>query len=165
MVSYFHLEKKRMLISTLFLLPTAMAFSASHFGHSTSSSLPIGMVCNYEDCGEESNTRRQLLFSLLAASGSTFLSPNAAVGADVAPETLPVNSPLIEDWSNINILKPPKDDRDYVAFVLENGLKVVLCSDPLSNEAGAAMDVHVGACSDPKDVRGLAHFNEHMLFL
>jgi insulysin len=27
------------------------------------------------------------------------------------------------------------------------------------------MDVHVGACSDPKDIPGLAHFNEHMLFL
>jgi insulysin len=27
------------------------------------------------------------------------------------------------------------------------------------------MDVHVGACSDPDDVPGLAHFCEHMLFL
>ena len=49
--------------------------------------------------------------------------------------------------------------------MLDNGLKVVLCSDPTSNEVGAAMDVHVGACYDPKEAPGLAHFNEHMLFL
>jgi len=27
------------------------------------------------------------------------------------------------------------------------------------------MNVHVGACSDPVEVPGLAHFCEHMLFL
>ena len=71
----------------------------------------------------------------------------------------------IVDWSNIDIMKPPLDDRDYKAYILDNGLKAVLCSDPTTNEAGACMDVHVGACSDPAKVRGLAHFNEHMLFL
>ena len=27
------------------------------------------------------------------------------------------------------------------------------------------MNVHVGACSDPPEIPGLAHFCEHMLFL
>jgi insulysin len=62
-------------------------------------------------------------------------------------------------------MKPPPDDRQYRVSILPNGLRVVICSDPSSNEAGAAMDVHVGACSDPPTIRGLAHFNEHMLFL
>ena len=47
-----------------------------------------------------------------------------------------------------------------MSLVLENGLRVLLCSDVSSNEAAAAMDVHVGATSDPTAVPGLAHFNE-----
>ena len=62
-------------------------------------------------------------------------------------------------------MKPPLDDLDYKAYIMKNGLRVILCSDPTSNSAGAAMDVHEGACSDPSDIPGLAHFNEHMLFL
>ena len=58
----------------------------------------------------------------------------------------------------VDIMKPPADDREYLVDRLEeNGLRVVYCSDPSSNEAGAAMDVHVGACSDPVDIPGLAH--------
>jgi len=34
----------------------------------------------------------------------------------------------------------------------ENGLRVLLCSDPTSTSAAAAMDVHVGACADPDEV-------------
>ncbi len=119
-------------------------------------------------CGlESSTTRRQLLRAMLAAStGATLLPPmspaNAAVSTTPDVEKI---SPVIPDWSGINVVVPPSDDRDYQLTVLENGLRVVLCSDPSSNEAGAAMDVHVGACSDPRDIPGLAHFNEHMLFL
>ena len=116
----------------------------------------------------DSTERRRLLFSLLAASGSAALAPFAnaenSVQTKVGDEKLRVVT-AGENWSTVNILKPPLDDRDYEAYMLDNGLKVVLCSDPTSNEVGAAMDVHVGACSDPKEVPGLAHFNEHMLFL
>jgi insulysin len=112
----------------------------------------------------DSIKRRQLLFSLLTATGSTILAnPATAQAAEAAASSVLISS--AEDWSNIDIMKPPLDDRDYVAYMLDNGLKVILCSDPTSNEAGAAMDVHVGACSDPVGVKGLAHFNEHMLFL
>lgn len=34
-----------------------------------------------------------------------------------------------------------------------------------AERAAAAMDVNVGHFSDPKDLPGLAHFCEHMLFL
>lgn len=109
--------------------------------------------------------RRQLLFSMLAAAtGSATLTPATSAYAEEARHTA-VSPPLV-DWENIKkIMKPPLDDRDYLAYIMDNGLRVVLCSDPTSNEAGAAMDVHVGACSDPKEIPGLAHFNEHMLFL
>ena len=57
------------------------------------------------------------------------------------------------------------DRKDYRALVLDNGLKVMLVSDPESDRAAASLDVHVGSGSDPEDWNGLAHFLEHMLFL
>ena len=110
--------------------------------------------------------RRQLLFSLLAASASPTMFSRPAFAEEEASSASTVTiSKTVKDWSNIDIMKPPLDDRDYVTYIMDNGLRVLLCSDPSSTEAGAAMDVHVGACSDPEKVRGLAHFNEHMLFL
>lgn len=72
---------------------------------------------------------------------------------------------LASDGTVEDLILPPLDESDYLAYTLENGLRVLLCSDPSSTAAGAAMDVHVGACSDPIQVPGLAHFHEHMLFL
>lgn len=57
------------------------------------------------------------------------------------------------------------DKRKYETYELPNGLKVLLCSDPTSTSAAVGMNVHVGACSDPPEIPGLAHFCEHMLFL
>eukprot|EP00536_Pseudo-nitzschia_multiseries_P003629 jgi/Psemu1/186282/e_gw1.57.67.1 len=107
---------------------------------------------------------------MLAASAGSTLLPFVPKPANAEPvlekvSTAAVASTTIPDWSGIKVVIPPSDDREYLVEVLDNGLRVVLCSDPSSNEAGAAMDVHVGACSDPLDVPGLAHFNEHMLFL
>lgn len=47
---------------------------------------------------------------------------------------------------------------------LANGLKVLLVSDMAANKAKAVIDVDVGYRDDPKDVLGMAHFLEHMLF-
>ena len=44
-------------------------------------------------------------------------------------------------------------------------LQVLLVSDPSTDKAAAAMDVHIGHMSDPSNLPGLAHFCEHMLFL
>lgn len=57
------------------------------------------------------------------------------------------------------------DKKQYRALTLPNGLRVLLASDPKTDTAAAALDVHVGHFSDPADVPGLAHFCEHMLFL
>ena len=72
-----------------------------------------------------------------------------------AQETPQYNLPIRSDL----------DTRDYRGFVLENGLKVLLVSDPKTDRAGASMDVNVGSGSDPAEWNGLAHFLEHMLFL
>ena len=64
-----------------------------------------------------------------------------------------------------DITKSPNDRRDYRALELENGLKVLLISDPETDKAAASMDVNAGSNSDPAEFEGLAHFLEHMLFL
>lgn len=65
-----------------------------------------------------------------------------------------------------NIDKPELDDRSYRLIKLsENQLEALLVHDPTTEKSSAAMDVHVGSLSDPKDFPGLAHALEHCLFL
>ena len=63
------------------------------------------------------------------------------------------------------IIKPDHDSRQFKALVLDNGLKVVLVSDPNADKAAASLVVHAGSIDNPPDRPGLAHFLEHMLFL
>ncbi|WP_428356362.1 insulinase family protein [Methyloprofundus sp.] len=64
-----------------------------------------------------------------------------------------------------DIIQSQNDSRHYEAFTLDNGLKVLIISDPETKKAAASLDVFVGSASDPDDLAGLAHFLEHMLFL
>jgi hypothetical protein len=100
--------------------------------------------------------RRQLLVSLLTSASVTLTAQTSSATVTETPETLTeLDSQLFRQ-----VIVPPLDDSQYKTYTLRNGLRVLLCSDPTSNEAAAAMDVHVGACSDPVQVPGLAHFNE-----
>lgn len=70
--------------------------------------------------------------------------------------------------STVDIPPPQKasnDESAYRRLTLDNGLKVILLSDPKLNKSSAALAVGVGSYSDPDDRKGLAHFLEHMLFL
>jgi len=111
--------------------------------------------------------RRQLVLSMLAAAAAT---TSSTAGTCNAAETTAAAAAATDErkgtFETPQIIQPPLDDRVYRTFTLpSNGLRVLVCSDPSTNEAAVAMDVHVGATSDPKDVKGLAHFCEHMLFL
>lgn len=64
-----------------------------------------------------------------------------------------------------SVHKSPNDKADYRALRLPNGLEVLLVHDDRADRAAAAVNVRTGSAADPKDVPGLAHFNEHMLFL
>ncbi|KAL7290058.1 hypothetical protein TKK_0015787 [Trichogramma kaykai] len=64
-----------------------------------------------------------------------------------------------------NIVKPQNDKRDYRALILNNKMKVLLISDKETDKSAASLNVGVGFLNDPKDIPGLAHFCEHMLFL
>uniref|UniRef100_A0A3P9HT61 Insulin-degrading enzyme n=1 Tax=Oryzias latipes TaxID=8090 RepID=A0A3P9HT61_ORYLA len=63
------------------------------------------------------------------------------------------------------IVRSPEDKRVYRGLEFSNGLKAMLISDPTTDKASAALDVHIGSLSDPENISGLAHFCEHMLFL
>jgi secreted Zn-dependent insulinase-like peptidase len=62
-------------------------------------------------------------------------------------------------------IKSPNDDNLYRYLTLDNGLAVLIISDPESDKAAASLDVAVGSGDDPADREGLSHFLEHMLFL
>jgi insulysin len=65
-----------------------------------------------------------------------------------------------------NVEKPQVDDRSYrLIKLLGNDLEALLVHDPKTEKAAAAMDVHVGHMSDPKEFPGLAHALEHCLFM
>jgi len=57
------------------------------------------------------------------------------------------------------------ETRDTRTLTLENGLDVLLVSDPDVARSAVALSVGVGYFFDPKEKMGLAHYLEHMLFL
>lgn len=56
------------------------------------------------------------------------------------------------------------DRRLYRHINLPNQMKVLLISDPHCHNATAALSVNVGNFDD-SEVKGIAHYCEHMLFL
>jgi hypothetical protein len=63
------------------------------------------------------------------------------------------------------VISSTADDREFAYIELDNGLRVLLVSDPDAYTAAAAMDVNVGSLYDPKEFPGLSHAIEHCLFL
>ena len=64
-----------------------------------------------------------------------------------------------------NIIKKENDTRNYEFRVLENGLRLLVISDPKTEFSACAYRVDVGSFEEPDEFPGLAHFLEHMLFL
>lgn len=71
----------------------------------------------------------------------------------------------VEDQQTFTVKKSANDKRDYRYLILDNQLRVLLISDPVTEKSAAALNVSVGANQNPRDREGLAHFLEHMLFL
>ncbi|CAH1739015.1 unnamed protein product [Aphis gossypii] len=64
-----------------------------------------------------------------------------------------------------DIEKSIGDSRIYRGLEMKNGLTALLISDPDTDKSAVSLSVAVGSLSEPKDLPGLAHFCEHMLFL
>eukprot|EP00398_MALV-I-01_sp_L67-1_P000039 gene39-456_t len=78
-----------------------------------------------------------------------------------------IDAELLHDWSGNgpDVEKPLNDDRQYKYFELPNKMRVMLVSNPKADYASAALNVGVGSLHEPKNVNGLAHFCEHVIFL
>merc|ERR1712013_956940 len=83
----------------------------------------------------------------------------------VLPQIVRLSTMSAVKRSYNDIAKSEEDKRCYRGLELNNGLKVLLISDPTTDKSSAALDVHIGHMSDPVHLPGLAHFCEHMLFL
>lgn len=70
-------------------------------------------------------------------------------------------------WQPIqdSIRKSEKDPRQYQAIRLDNGMTVLLVSDPQAVKSLSALVVPVGSLEDPDAHLGLAHFLEHMTLM
>lgn len=70
-------------------------------------------------------------------------------------------------WQPIQetIRKSEKDTRQYQAVRLDNGMTVLLVSDPQAVKSLSALVVPVGSLEDPDDHLGLAHYLEHMTLM
>ena len=105
---------------------------------------------------------RHVLASALLAL--TLLAP--AVAADTAAPPPATAVGPAADLARVPAFDPaPGDLASWRRFVLPNGLKVILLSDPKLNQSSASLAVGVGYLEDPPQRAGLAHFLEHMLFL
>lgn len=68
-------------------------------------------------------------------------------------------------FASIDVTTNHFDQRAFDYLRLDNGLKILLISDPEAEKSAVALDVNVGSGEDPVARFGLAHFLEHMLFL
>ncbi len=107
-----------------------------------------------------SSRRINSLGKLLLAAGALSLTFLGGCDQKAAPESA---SDGIETKGSV--IQSPNDTRAYRAVTLENGIEVLLVSDPAVEKSAAALSVGVGLMFDPMAYQGMAHFLEHMLFM
>lgn len=95
----------------------------------------------------------RLIFTL---SCLLFLFDAAAADADYT---------VIPNKATLPRLTPSLSHAQTLKIRLKNGLEAYLFSDPEVDKSSAGLTVIVGSWDEPSQYPGLAHFNEHMLFL
>jgi insulysin len=101
--------------------------------------------------------RRLVFLSLLFLSALPIYSEDATF--------LKSGYEIIEDKATLPILNPALEGRKVEKLLLDNGLQVLLISDPGADQSAAGLAVDAGSWEDPKEYPGMAHFLEHMLFM
>lgn len=102
---------------------------------------------------------RIVLASQPAHLGMALLLAAAALAGCAVQEPPPAPS------GPVTPTKSPNDHWAYRYLELDNGLRVLLASDPAADKAAASLVVFRGSFHEPPEHPGLAHFLEHMLFL
>ena len=64
-----------------------------------------------------------------------------------------------------DIVKSPNDPAEYSLIELSNKMRVLLISDRRVSTSASCIKVAIGSFIEPKEFGGLAHLQEHMLFL
>lgn len=64
-----------------------------------------------------------------------------------------------------HIFKSDVDSNIYKSVILENGIELLIVSNPIFTTTSCAISVGVGSFDEPADWPGIAHFLEHMLFM
>lgn len=72
---------------------------------------------------------------------------------------------LVPDTSDLPFLNYNLSCRQEAKLQLDNGIKVLLISDPGADQSAATVCVATGSWDDPLEFPGMAHFCEHMLFM
>lgn len=88
-----------------------------------------------------------------------------AISLTTGCSQLSQTGPTVSQQQNPEIIKSPADNRQYAHMQLENGMQVILVSDPQTKQSAAALAVAAGSFQEPASQQGLAHYLEHMLFL
>ncbi len=70
----------------------------------------------------------------------------------------------VPDESLLPLKNPDLATRQTAKIQLQNGLNVLLVSDPAADQSAAAVAVQAGSWDDPEAYPGMAHFCEHMVF-
>ncbi|XP_003737238.1 insulin-degrading enzyme [Galendromus occidentalis] len=92
-------------------------------------------------------------------AGSFLNHPSSSLAAKMASN---ISDQIL---STHDVVKSESDQMLYRGLTLKNGLRVLLVSDSTTDKSAAALAVQVGSLTDPRNIPGLAHFCEHMLFL
>eukprot|EP00960_Hanusia_phi_P041821 755164-Hanusia_phi.AAC.3 len=132
-------------------------------------------ICMFLSSAVSFIERQQHSFRLHRTATNPFnpvLSPGAPISLrQHEPDHIPqravagLTSGTCESGEGSWITKPSTDDREYKHIKLANQLEAIVVSDPSCHSAAAALCVAAGQLDDPREVQGLAHFLEHMLFL
>ena len=67
-------------------------------------------------------------------------------------------------FTSDQIISPIAQNQNLRYITLSNSLEALLVSDPSTTKSGCAIQVRAGSSNEPKEINGLAHFLEHMLF-
>jgi insulysin len=72
---------------------------------------------------------------------------------------------VVESTLTVPIKTPALKARQTHKVILPNGMKVMIISDPELPSSAAGLANKDGSWQNPNDALGLAHFNEHMVFM
>ena len=125
----------------------------------------INSVINYTASSSTSRANNSLFFQKrhyvshrLLGNSRLLIVLDRSSGLNRKMSTTQVNFKLVQRFDNI--VTSSQDKRHYRGLLLDNHLKCLLISDPLTDRSAASVDVHAGYMLDPKEFPGLAHFCE-----